>query len=112
MTARTASGLPLTPGVNVDRIDIAAGLRSLEQCGWSPTEDPRTFILIEFCLMRWQRGEEAQAQAQAIGQHEPDAELRAATIDLTSWLRVISAAQAHAHQPKHLARRETKGWIA
>lgn len=81
-------------GVNLDPIDVAAGLRRLEVLGWSPTEDARTFMLIEYCLQRWARGEEAAAERAAIAQGETDPAFRAAAIDFTSWRVVLAAAMA------------------
>lgn len=80
------------PGVNLDPIDVAAGMRRLEMLGWSPTQDARTFMLIEYCLQRWARGEEAQAERQAIAQGETDPQFIAAAIDLTSWRMVLASA--------------------
>lgn len=75
-----------TPGFNVDRIDVAAGLRELQKCGY---DEPHTTMLIEHALMRWARGEEEAALKGAIDKSFHG-------IDLTSWLRVISAARAAA----------------
>jgi hypothetical protein len=77
----------LTPGWNVDRIDVAAGMREL-QSFW-PDVPATTFMVIEHALMRWARGEEAAAVRGAI-----DGDFHG--IDLTSWLRVLAAAQAAA----------------
>lgn len=74
----------LIPGHNVDRIDVAAGLREMVACGYY---SPMNQMVIEHALMRWQRGEEAQAERGAIDQ-------RFHGIDLTSWRRVLAAAQA------------------
>lgn len=84
--ARDMFGDPLTPGVNVDRIDVSAGLRELRRCGY---EDSHTVTVIEYALQRWARGEEAAAQRGAI-----DSNFHG--IDLTSWYRVLAAAQAAA----------------
>lgn len=100
MTGRDWQGNALVPGVNVDKIDVAAGLKALEGLGWSRTEDPNTFVLIEFCLMRWKRGEEEQAENQAIALHEEDPAQRAAAIDLTSWRVVLASAMAAATPDK------------
>lgn len=53
----------LIPGVNVDRIDIAAGMRELAACGYHEAE---TQMVITYALQRWQRGEEEAAQRGAI----------------------------------------------
>ena len=76
----------LTPGFNVDRVDVAAGLRELAACGWS-TATAETRMVIEYALKRWARGEEAAALRGAIDRNFHG-------IDLTSWLRVLAAARA------------------
>ena len=76
------------PGYNVDRIDIAAGLRALRECGYT---EPRTVEVMTYALQRHARGEEAAAQRGAIDQ-------RFHGIDLTSRYRVLAAAQAAAEQ--------------
>lgn len=74
------------PGYNVDRIDVAAGLRELKACGY---DEPKTVMVIEYALMRWARGEEESAQRGAIDRSFHG-------ISLTCWLRVVAAARAHA----------------
>jgi hypothetical protein len=74
------------PGHNVDRVDVAAGLRELKECGY---DDPHTTMVIEHALMRWARGEEEQAQKGAIDKSFHG-------IHLTCWIRVIAAARASA----------------
>ena len=74
------------PGYNVDRIDVAAGLRELKACGY---EEPKTVMVIEYALMRWARGEEAAAQKGAIDRSFHG-------INLTCWIRVLAAARAAA----------------
>jgi hypothetical protein len=74
------------PGYNVDRVDVAAGLRELKACGY---DAPETVMVIEYALMRWARGEEEAAQRGAIDRSFHG-------INLTCWLRVLAAAQAHA----------------
>lgn len=76
----------LIPGHNVDRIDIAAGLRELRACGYT---DERTVMVIDYALARWARGEEEQAQRGAIDPNFYG-------INLTSWTRVLAAARAAA----------------
>jgi len=83
----------LIPGYNVDRLDIAAGLRELVACGYPEAEVERHYV-IEHALMRWARGEEAAAQRGAI-----DSSFHG--IDLTSWTRVLAAAMAGAAQCAH-----------
>jgi hypothetical protein len=96
----------LVPGRNVDRLDIAAGMRELTACGWPVTEDganiaTRTVIL--YSLQRWARGEEEAAQRGAIdkGFHG---------IPLTCWVRVLAAAQSKAagHYLNPLEHEQTK----
>ena len=82
------NGNPLRPGHNVDRIDIAAGLRELVAAGW---DDPYTTEVIAYALRRWARGEEAAAERGAI-----DRDFHG--IDFTSWRRVLAAAVASAEQ--------------
>lgn len=77
---------PRIPGYNVDRINVAAGLRELKECGY---EEPKTVMVIEYALMRWARGEEAAAQKGAI-----DSSFHG--INLTCWIRVLAAARAGA----------------
>ena len=72
------------PGYNVDRIDVAAGLRELKACGY---DEPHTTMVIEHALMRWARGEEAAAQLGAIDESFHG-------IHLTCWIRVLAAARA------------------
>jgi hypothetical protein len=79
----------LIPGHNVDRIDVAAGLRELAAAGHT---NPYTAQVIEHALMRWARGEEEQAERGAIDQSFHG-------IDLTSWRRVLAAARASAESP-------------
>jgi hypothetical protein len=76
----------VTPGINVDKINVAAGLKELIACGY---DDPHTRMVIEFALMRWARGEEDAALKAAIDQSFHG-------IDLTSWYRVLAAAKAAA----------------
>lgn len=80
----------LIPGVNVDRLNIAAGMCELVACGYPATEVER-HVVIEYALQRWARGEEEAAQRGAI-----DKTLHG--IDLTSWLRVLAASMAAAEQ--------------
>jgi len=86
------------PGVNVDRIDVGAGLRRLEALGWSQQGDARTFMVIHYALQRWARGEEAEAERLAIAQGETDPTFIAAAIDLTSWRVVLASAMTGAAQ--------------
>jgi len=76
----------LVPGHNVDRVDVAAGLRELEACGYKEVE---TKMVIEYALMRHARGEEEAAQRGAI-----DREFHG--ISFTCWTRVLAAAMVSA----------------
>jgi hypothetical protein len=71
-------------GRNLDRIDVASGLRELGACGYS---EPHTAMVIEYALKRWARGEEDAAERGAIDRSFHG-------IDLTSWMRVLAAARA------------------
>ena len=76
----------LLPGHNVDRIDIAAGLRELAACGY---DSAKTRLVIEYALARWARGEEESARRGAI-----DSSFHGIT--LTCWTRVLAAARCAA----------------
>lgn len=80
----------LVAGVNVDRLDIEAGIRELAECGYS---EPKTKMIIEYALARWMRGEEDAAQRGAIDECFHG-------IPMTCWLRVLAAAKAGAEQVK------------
>ena len=78
----------LIPGHNVDRIDVAAGLRELSAMGYTHAY---TIEVIKHALMRWIRGEEEQAERGAIDQDFYG-------IALTCWRRVLAAAVAAAEK--------------
>lgn len=78
-------GARATPGVNVDRIDVAAGLRQLVACGY-PETMTETHMVIQYALIRWSKGEEEAAARGAIDK-------RFYGIDLTSWYMVVAAAR-------------------
>jgi hypothetical protein len=82
----TRQGELLTPGHNVDRVDIAAGLALATQFG---SGDPESQTVVEYALMRWRRGEEEGAQRTVLS----------GGIDLTSWYAVVAAATAAPLQP-------------
>lgn len=84
--AKTWDGSRLIPGFNVDKLDVQAGLRELQACGYN---EPNTVMVIQYALQRWMRGEEEQAQRGAIDRTFYG-------INLTSWTRVLSAAMAAA----------------
>lgn len=73
-------------GHNVDKLDVASGMRELIECGYPVTEVERHMV-IEYALTRWARGEEEAALRGAI---DPTFH----GIDLTSWVRVLAAAMA------------------
>jgi hypothetical protein len=77
---------PRVPGHNVDRINVAAGLRELKACGY---DEPETVMVIGYALRRWARGEEEAAQRGAVDRSFHG-------INLTCWLRVLAAAMAWA----------------
>lgn len=78
----------LSPGHNVDRINVAAGISELIACGYC---DANTTLVVEYALMRWSRGEEAQAERGATDQGFHG-------IDFISWRRVLAAACAAGDQ--------------
>lgn len=78
----------LVPGHNVDRIDVAAGIRELRACGYT---EGKTEMVIEHALMRWMRGEEEAAQRGAIDKSFHG-------VDLTSWYRILAASRAMAER--------------
>lgn len=77
----------LTPGVNLDRIDVAAGMRALHDCGGYDSMETR--MVIQHALQRWARGEEEAAQRGAIDKSFHG-------ITLTCWIRVLATARAAA----------------
>lgn len=84
---RGFDGAPLVPGRNVDKLDIAAGMRELHACGYNDSQ--HTDMVIQYALQRWARGEEEQAERGAIDRSFHG-------IDLTCWRRVLAAAMAGA----------------
>lgn len=80
----------LVPGRNVDRVDMAAGMRELTACGYG-FDEVETRVVIDYSLRRWARGEEEAAQRGAI---DPNFH----GISLTCWLRVLAVARAAAEQ--------------
>lgn len=83
---RDMYGMQLVPGVNVDPIDIAAGLAELDAIGY---DHKYTREVILYALQRWQRGEEEAAERGAIDRSFYG-------IDFGSWRRVLAAAMAGA----------------
>lgn len=70
-----------TPGVNVDVINVAAGVAEAKKIGYV---EPDMVMLVEYCLGRWAKGEESIAERTAIGMG----------IDLTCWFRILGASMA------------------
>lgn len=88
--AYTLFSAQLVPGVNLDSLNIDAGLKELVNCGYPETEVERHMV-IQYALQRWARGEEEAAQRGAIDHSFHG-------ITLTSWIRVISAAMVGANK--------------
>lgn len=82
MTSHTWDGLPLTPGVNVDAIDRAAGIESAKALGY---DDGEALMVVDYALARHARGEEDGAQRTW---------LRQFPTDLTSWYVILASAMA------------------
>lgn len=80
---RDFMGNKLVPGVNVDRVDVAAGMTLAARFGY---DDWESQTVVEYALMRHRRGEEDGAQRTALGHG----------IDLTSWYAILAAALAGA----------------
>ena len=76
---RDVHGRPLVPGVNVDKIDVKAGLNEAAKIDYDTPED---FMVVEYALMRHKRGEEEGARKTVLNHG----------IDLTSWYRILAAA--------------------
>lgn len=77
---RTMDGTPLTPGVNVDRVDVEAGTKMARQLGYA--QDGNETFVVEYALWRHARGEEAGAMRSA----------QTGGIDITSWYVILAAA--------------------
>lgn len=71
----------LVPGVNVDRVDVAAGIAQARGLGYAAPEE---LMVIEYALMRHARGEEDGAERTIISHR----------IDFTSWRMILAAAVA------------------
>ncbi len=74
-------GRPLVPGVNVDKVDVRAGLKHAIRFGYG---GPEHLMVAEYALRRHARGEEDGAQRTALS----------GGIDLTSWYAILAAALA------------------
>lgn len=81
---RDFAGGPLVPGVNVDPVDVAAGLGQAAEFGYGSLQYQ---VIVEYALMRHARGEEEGAQRSALS----------GGIDLTSWFAILAAAVAAAN---------------
>lgn len=77
----------LKPGINLDKIDIKAGVRMLADLGYN---SPNETILAEYCLSRLAKGEEDLAEMTAIHMG----------IDLTSWRMGLATAMSAAEGEK------------
>jgi hypothetical protein len=77
----------VTPGVNVDPIDVSAGLQMAATIGYS---DWQAQMVAEHALLRWKRGEETSGQRLWLSEYPND---------LTSWTMILAAAQAGATNP-------------
>lgn len=82
----------LVPGVNVDRVNVAAGMRRAAEVGYS---DATAQMVAEYALRRHARGEEDGAERTWLRQYPRD---------LTSW----RIALAHALAEAGLASDETR----
>lgn len=78
---RDASGLPLVPSWNADKLDVAAGMAAAVQFGYGTQEHQ---MVAEYALMRHARGEEDGAKKSAIS----------GGIDLTTWRIILAHAMA------------------
>ena len=79
---RTFDGSPLTPGVNVDPVDVAAGVRAAATIGY---DDGNAQMVAEHALLRHRRGEEESAQRLWLSEYPRD---------LTSWYVILAHACA------------------
>lgn len=80
----------LAPGVNLDRVDLAAGLHMADRLGYGGATAQ---MVAEYALMRHSRGEEAGAEATWLSQFPHD---------LTSWKAILTQAIAHAEAPAQI----------
>lgn len=81
---RDVSGNELVPGYNIDWIDVSAGLVQAAKFGY---DDPQSRMVIEYALMRHQRGEEDGARRTALS----------GGVDLTTWYAILAGAM-----PSHI----------
>jgi hypothetical protein len=80
---RDAHGLPLVPGYNADKVDVAAGVAAAARFGYGSAEHR---MVAEYALMRHARGEEDGAEKSALS----------GGIDLTTWRVILAHAMAAA----------------
>jgi hypothetical protein len=73
---------PKTVGVNLDPIDVAAGLQQANSIGYG---DGESQMVLHYALQRWARGEEEAAERMVV---------KAYKTDLTSWRMILAAAMA------------------
>ena len=81
MSTRAFDGSPLTPGVNVDIVDVPAGCAFASGFGYVSGEHQ---MVVEYALRRWQRGEEDGAIKS----------LLSGGVNLTDAYAIIAAATA------------------
>lgn len=77
---RDAYGAHLTPGVNVDELDVSKGLAGAAKLGY---DDSHAQIVAEAALFRHKRGEEESAQRLWLSEYPRD---------LTSWYAILAHA--------------------
>jgi hypothetical protein len=94
MTGRTFAGEPLTPGVNVDPINTAAGMAMLAKCGY---DDPHTRMVVDIALQMHARGEEPEAERTAIDNPADPTKRHGYGVNFTSWRMILAAAITAAH---------------
>lgn len=85
----------LIPDVNVDRVDVEAGLRKAAELGY---DDPVARMVAEYALMRHRRGEEEGAERSWLAQFPRD---------LTSWKVILASAVAEADRAAPAAQHHT-----
>lgn len=82
MSRRTFDGGPLTPGINVDPVDVAAGVAEARLIGY---DDGTAVMVTTYALQRHARGEEDGAERTWLTYFPRD---------FTSWRRILAAAIA------------------
>lgn len=80
MSSRDIDGRPLTPGINIDPVNIRTGLDKAAELGYGDSEAQ---MVVHYALQRWKRGEEAGG-VMTWRSYYPR--------DFTSWLVIIAAA--------------------